>query len=149
MHTRTEDKLLSLSRLKAKTKLKKKHNAICRRSRSSSIQPITPATFDGSLCQSMHSFRTHYQFTKTNVLAQTTTLLNITINKYQLGVVDEFTYLGSTIIIKLSFDKEIHRQIIKAACTLACRGTRVCSVWKNKVTQHRRINAVHMLSRES
>ena len=62
----------------------------------------------------MQRLRTHYQPQKTNVLAQGTTLPYITINNYKLEVAEAFTYLGSTISKKLSFDKKIDRQISKA-----------------------------------
>ena len=53
LHTRTDGKLFNPSRLKAKTKVKKtiiRDDAVCRRCRNSSTQPITTSIFDGLLC---------------------------------------------------------------------------------------------------
>ena len=66
---------------------------------------------------------------KTNVLGQDTMELPaITINHYQLDVVEQFTYLGSTITGNLSLDTEIDKRIRKAATTLARLTSRV---WTN------------------
>ena len=56
----------------------------------------------------------------------------ITIDDYELEVVHQFTYLGSTISDNLSLDVKINKRIRKAASTLACLTTHV---WENtKVT---------------
>ena len=52
----------------------------------------------------------------------------ITIDDYELDVVEQFTYLGSTITDNLSLDTEIDRRIGKAATTLARLTSRV---WTN------------------
>ena len=52
----------------------------------------------------------------------------IIINDYELDVVEQFTYLGSTITNNLSLDTEIDKRIGKAATTLACLTSRV---WTN------------------
>ena len=66
---------------------------------------------------------------KTNILVQGTAETPcITINNYELDVVNEFTYLGSTISNNLSLAKELDRRIGKAATTFARLSTRV---WKN------------------
>ena len=51
----------------------------------------------------------------TKVLAQTTISPNITVNNYELEMVDKFTYLGSTINSKLSLDRELDGRIGMAA----------------------------------
>lgn len=51
-----------------------------------------------------------------------------TIDNYELDVVHQFTYLGSTITDTLSLDTEINKRIGKAATTLARLTTRV---WTN------------------
>ena len=70
---------------------------------------------------------------KTNVLGQDVdTPPVITIDNYQLEVVHEFTYLGSTITDNLSLDAEINKCISKVAMTL---GRLATCVWENpKVT---------------
>ena len=65
---------------------------------------------------------------KTKFLAQATTSPKITINNYQLEVVEQFIYLGSTITSKLSLKKELDRRIGMAASTFSRLSTRV---WKN------------------
>ena len=63
---------------------------------------------------------------KTNVLGQDTMELPaITIDDYELDVIEQFTYLGST---NLSLDTEIDKRIGKAATTLARLTSRV---WTN------------------
>ena len=76
----------------------------------------------------MHAFGFTISLKKTKVLAQAITSLKITINNYELEVVEQFKYLGSTITSKLSLDRELDRRIGMAASTLARLGTRV---WKN------------------
>ena len=66
---------------------------------------------------------------KTNVLGQdVNTPPVITIDNYQLEVVHEFTYLGSTITDNLSLEAELNKRIGKAAPTLGRLATRV---WEN------------------
>ena len=69
---------------------------------------------------------------KNNILVQGTTSHNITIKYYQLEMVNEFIYLGSTTSNKLNLDKEKNIRIegytILISSTFACLGT---SVWKN------------------
>ena len=48
-----------------------------------------------------------------NVLAQETTSPNMTINKYQLEIVDEFTYLGSTIRISSISTKRYADELVE------------------------------------
>ena len=60
------------------------------------------------------------------------TPLVITINNYELEVLQQFTYLGSTISDNLSLDVEINKSIRKAATTL---GRLTSRVWeKPKLT---------------
>ena len=63
----------------------------------------------------MHSFRIHYIPQKKKFLVQATTSPKITIDNYELEVVDTFTYLGSKIRNKLSLDRELDRRISMAA----------------------------------
>ena len=66
---------------------------------------------------------------KTNVLGQDVDTPPVTtIDNYQLEVVHEFTYLGSTITDNLSLDAELNKRIGKAATTLGRLATRV---WEN------------------
>ena len=54
----------------------------------------------------MHAQISESLSAKKKVLTQETTLPNITINIYQLGVVDKFKHSGSKISSKLSLDTE-------------------------------------------
>ena len=66
---------------------------------------------------------------KTNVLGQDVdTSSVITIDNYELHVVHQFTYLGSTISDNLSLDTEINQHIRKAATML---GQLTTCVWEN------------------
>ena len=66
---------------------------------------------------------------KTNVLGQDTMELPvITIDDYELDIVEQFTYLGFTITNNLSLDTAINTRIGKAATTLARLNSRV---WSN------------------
>ena len=66
---------------------------------------------------------------KTNVLDQDILApLVITIDNYELKVVHQFMYLGSTITDNLSLDPEINKRIRKTATTLTCLTSRV---WTN------------------
>ena len=67
---------------------------------------------------------------KTVVMAQDANEFpSFNINDHMLEIVDEFTYLGSTICANLSLDKEIDRRIGKAASTMSKLSKRV---WENK-----------------
>ena len=55
---------------------------------------------------------------KTNVMAQGADPPDITINGNHLNIVDQFTYLGSTITNDLLLDAEISKRIGKASTTM-------------------------------
>ena len=67
---------------------------------------------------------------KTNVMAQDADPPHISINNYELEVVSDFTYLGSTITDNFSLDVELNRRIGKASTTLSRLSQRV---WNNKM----------------
>ena len=110
---------------------------------------------------------------KTNVLGQDTEAPPvITIDDYELGVVCQFTYLGSTMTDNLSLDAQIDKRIGKAASTLARLMARVWRIpwlsvktrmavynacvfiilpygsetWTTYAWQERRINTFHLRS---
>ena len=79
--------------------------------------------------QGCKDFRLIISLKKTNVLGQDIPAPPvITINNYELEVIHQFMYLGSTITDNLSLDPEIDKRIWKAATTLACLTSRV---WTN------------------
>ena len=66
---------------------------------------------------------------KTKILSQcSSTKPSFKFDNYELGVVEEFPYLGSTISESLSLDSEINKRIGRAAGTLSKLTDRV---WAN------------------
>ena len=86
--------------------------------------------------QACKDFGLSISLKKTNVLGQDTMELPaITIDDYELDVVEQSTYLGSTITNNLSLDTENDKRIGKAATTLARLTSRV---WTNpKLTEEK------------
>ena len=86
-----------------------------------------------SIWQACKDFGLIISLKKSNVLGQDVdTPPVITINNYELEVLHQFTYLGSTISDNLSLDVEINKSIRKAATTL---GRLTSRVWeKPKLT---------------
>ena len=79
--------------------------------------------------QACKDFRLIISLKKTNILGQDIPAPPvITIDDYELEVIHQFTYLGSTITNNLSLDPEIDKRIGKAATTLTCLTSRV---WTN------------------
>ncbi len=65
----------------------------------------------------------------TNIICQgTSSSPSITINDYELEVVEEFTYLGSTLTNDLSLDSEINKRIGKASTTFSRLPRLLCIV---------------------
>ena len=132
VHTRSDGKLYNIARLRAKTKV---HETTIRDMLFADDAAVTAHT-EYDLQQLMNrfshacrDFRLTISLKKTNVLGQDVdTPPVITINNYQLEVVHEFTYLGSTIANNLSLDAELNRRVGKAATTLGRLATRV---WEN------------------
>ena len=76
--------------------------------------------------QACKDFGLSISLKKTNVLGQNTEAPPvITIDNYELDVVHQFTYLGSTITDNLTLDIEIDKRIGKAATTLSSNQTSV------------------------
>ncbi|KAK3731269.1 hypothetical protein RRG08_025811 [Elysia crispata] len=81
------------------------------------------------VCVNQEEFGLTISLKKTNVNAQRTeTTPNIAINGYTLEVVENFTYLGSTISSSLSIDLEIKSRVAKAATVMAKANQHV---WNN------------------
>ena len=97
--------------------------------------------------QACKDFRLTISLKKTNLRGQDTMkLAAITIDDYELDVVEQFTYLGSTITDNLSLDAEINKRIEKATTTLACLTSRV---WTNpKLTVKTQDGSVQRLCRQ-
>ena len=131
LHTRTDGKLFNPSRLKAKTKVKKTIIRDILFAHDAAIAAHSPSQLQ-SLMDRFANACTDFGLTvslkKTKVLAQAATSPKITINNYQLEVVEQFIYLGSTITTNLSLKRELDRRIGMAASTFSRLSTRV---WKN------------------
>ena len=132
IHTRSDGSLYNIARLRAKTKIRKTtirdmlfaDDAAVTAHSEQDLQRLMDRF--SSACQ---DFGLTISLTKTNVVGQDVdTQPTITINGYQLEVVHQFTYLGSTITDNLSMDAEINKRIGKASTTLGRLTTRV---WEN------------------
>ena len=132
LRTRSDGKLFNLARLKAKTKVRETiirdmlfaDDAAVASHKEAELQSMMDC-----FSQACKEFGLTISLKKTNVIGQDTPAPPvITIDNYELDVVHEFTYLGSTITDNLSLDKEIDRRIGKASTTLARLTKRV---WSN------------------
>ena len=119
----------NLGRLRAKTKV---HEALFRdmlfvdnATVTTHTQQELQALMD-RFSQACKDFGQTTSLKKTNVLGQDAMELPaITVDDYELDVVEQFTYLDSTVTDNLSLDAEIDKRIGKAAITLACLTSRV------------------------
>ena len=132
IHTRSDGKLFNMARLRAKTKVTK---VLIREMLFADDAALTSHTEDGlqqlvtCLSHACKEFGLTISLKKTNVMAQgTETPPRIAIDGYTLEVVENFTYLGSSISSSLSIDSEINSRIAKAATVMAKLNQRV---WNN------------------
>jgi len=133
LRTRSDGRLFNLNRLRAKTKVRE---AVIRDMLFADDAAVTTQTQQelqsqiDRFSQACNDFGLTISLKKTNVLGQDIAEAPIiTIDDYELDVVRQFTYLGSTITDNLSVDAEIDKRIGKAATTLARLTTRV---WTNR-----------------
>ena len=133
LRTRSDGRLFNLGRLRAKTKVRETlirdmllmNDAAVTKHTQQELQALMDR-----FSQACKYFGLTISLKKTNVLGQDTMELPaITINDYELDVVEQFTYLGSTITDNLSLDTKIDKRIGKAATTLARITSRV---WTNR-----------------
>ena len=135
MHTRADRKLFNAPRLRAKTKVL----PITIRDMLFADDAAVTSHTEESLrrlmnvfSQACKDFGLTISLKKTNVVGQDVpTPPTIVIENYQLEVVHQFTYLGSTISDNLSLDVEINKRIGKAATTLGRLTSRACGRTKN------------------
>ena len=130
--TRSDGSLFNLAHLKARTKV---HEALIRDMLVADDATVMTHTqrelqlLMDHFSQACKDFRLIISLMKTNILGQDIPAPPvITIDDYELEVIHQFTYLGSTITDNLSLDPEIKKRIRKAASTLACLTSRV---WTN------------------
>uniref|UniRef100_K7EZU2 Reverse transcriptase domain-containing protein n=1 Tax=Pelodiscus sinensis TaxID=13735 RepID=K7EZU2_PELSI len=174
LRTRSDGKLFNLSRLKAKTKIRETLIRDMIFADDAAVVTHTQEELQSLMSRfsmACKDFGLPISLKKTNVLSQdTVTPPAITVDDYQLDVVHQFTYLGSTITDNLSLDAELDKRIGKAASTLARLTTRVwtnprltiatkmavynaCVIstllygsetWTTYARQERRLNAFHL-----
>ena len=132
IHTRADGKLFNITRLRAKTKIAK---VLIRELLFADDAALTSHTEDGlqrlvcRLSNACKEFGLTISLKKTNVMAQDAdSPPSVTIDGYNLEVVENFTYLGSNISSSLSIDYEVNGRIAKAAAVMARLNQRV---WNN------------------
>ena len=174
IHTRSDGKLFNIARLRAKTKVQRvlirdmlfaDDAALTAQSEEALQRLIT------SFAHACRDFGLTISLKKTNIMGQdVSNTPNICIDDYTLDVVEEFTYLGSTISSNLSIDADITKRIGKAASVMARLSMRVwentmlttntkmrvyqacvlstllygSETWTSYAFQERRLNAFHM-----
>ena len=174
LRTRSDGRLFNLGHLRAKTKVR---DALIRRdllfADNAVVMTYTQQELQALMdcfSQACKDFGLTINLKKTNVLGQDTMELPaITIDDYELDVIEQFKYLGSTITNNLSLDTEIDKRIENAATTLACLTSRVwtltvktkmvvynaCVVstlmygsetWTTYARQEKRLNSFHLRS---
>ena len=133
LHTRSDGSLFNLSRLKAKSKIRRTlirdmlfaDDAALVAHSQEELQSLMDRFSDA--CS---AFGLTISIKKTEVMGQEVeSTPRITINNEELVVATSFTYLGSTISDDLSLNKELDRRIGKACATFSRLSARV---WENK-----------------
>jgi len=134
LHTRSDGSLFNLARLRAKTKVRK---VLLREMLFADDAALTAHTEEAlqrlinCFARACKEFALTISIKKTNVMGQdVSSIPSISIDDHTLEVVDEFTYLGSTISSNLSLDAELNKRIGKSATALARLGKRV---WDNSM----------------
>ncbi|PFX15042.1 putative uncharacterized transposon-derived protein F52C9.6 [Stylophora pistillata] len=132
LHTRSDGSLFNLARLRAKTKVRK---VLIREMLFADDAAITAHTetalqeLINCFAHACSQFGLTISIKKTNILGQdVSTAPSISIGDCTLDVVEDFTYLGSTISSNLSLDTELNRRIGKASTAMARLTKRV---WEN------------------
>lgn len=132
LHTRTDGKLFSLARLRSKTKVRETLIRDMLFADDAAVTSHTEQQLQSLMdrfSQACKDFGLTISLKKTNVMGQDVdSPPAISIDNYELDVVHQFTYLGSTISDNLSLDVEISQRIGKAATTL---GRLTSRVWEN------------------
>ncbi|XP_076065031.1 uncharacterized protein LOC143039064 [Oratosquilla oratoria] len=132
LRTRSDGRFFNLAHLKARTKVRETLIRDMLFADDAAVATHTQRELQlliDRFSQACKDFALTISLKKTNVLGQDTPAPPvITIDDYELDVVHQFTYLGSTITDNLSLDAEIDKRIGKAATTLARFTSRV---WTN------------------
>ena len=122
LHTRSDGKLYNLARLRAKTKVR---SVLIREMLFADDAALTSHTEDAlqrlisCVASACKEFGLTISLKKTNVMGQdVSSIPNISIGDYTLEVVENFTYLGSTISSNPSLDAELNSRIGKASTAM-------------------------------
>ena len=132
LRTRSDGRLFNLSRLRARTKVREAMIIDMLFADDAAIAAHTEEELQhlmDRLSSACEEFGLIISLPKTKILSQgSSSKPSIKIDSYELGVVEEFPYLGSTISESLSLDSEINKRIGRAAGTLSKLTDRV---WAN------------------
>ena len=138
IRSRTDGKLLNITRLRAKTKV---HELLIRDLLFADDAALASHSQEGlqrlvdKLSHACKEFGLTISLKKTNIMAQDAESPSvITIENTQLEFVNSFTYLGSTVSDTLNLDTEISSRIAKAAGVMAKLNKRV---WNNSLLSER------------
>ena len=133
LHTRSDGKLFSLARLRAKTKVRTVLIREMLFADDAALSSHTEEDLQRLMDRFSHACREFgltISIKKTNVMGQDVpSPPAIRIDNEELEVSDHFTYLASTITSNLSPDAELDKRIAKAAAVMAQLSKRV---WTNK-----------------
>ncbi len=134
IHTRSDGNLFNLARLRAKTKVRR---VLIREMMFADDAALTAHTDEAlqrlisSFACASDEFGLTISLKKTNVMGQDVSSTPcISIGDHTLEVVEDFTYLGSTISSNLSLDNELNTRIGKASIAMARLTKRV---WNNSM----------------
>lgn len=134
LHTRSDGSLYNLARLRAKTKVRKVLIREMLFADDAALTAHSETALQRQVDCFAHAcaeFGLTISIKKTEVLGQNVSNIPvIKLGNSTLKVVDEFTYLGSTISNSLSLDSELNRRIGKAASAMARLSARV---WENRM----------------
>lgn len=133
LHTRSDGSLFNLARLRARSKIRRVLIREMLFADDAALTALSEEALQNLVTRLAHACREFgltISLKKTNILGQdVSSAPNITIDDYTLEVVEDFTYLGSTISSNLSLDAELDKRIGKAASAMARLTKRV---WTNK-----------------
>ncbi|XP_051973121.1 probable RNA-directed DNA polymerase from transposon BS isoform X1 [Xyrauchen texanus] len=138
IYTRTDRNLYNIARLQAKTKVRKvliREMLFADDAALTAHSEVALQQLINYFMDACRDFGLTISLKKTNIMGQdVSSIPNISIADYTLEVVDNFTYLGSTISSNLSLDAELNTRIGKAAAAMARLAKRA---WDNSMlTNH-------------
>ena len=141
LRTRSDGKLFNISRLRAKSRVHKKHLRDFLFADDAAITTHSARDLQSLMdhfSKACQDFGLTISQKKTQVMSQDVdTPPGIHISNHQLEVVHDFVYLGSTISDSLSVNPEINRRIGKAVSTMSRLTKRVWT--NNKLTEHTKV----------